>query len=82
MAKGIIPHRKAGQLMSILTNPIFLATCYKNIRRKKGAMTEATMMPPKQLKTRKKDQAVYLRDTAFVKHKHKHQIILATTYLK
>lgn len=53
MANSLIPHRKAGQLMSILTDPAFLAVCYKNIRRKRGAMTEAMKMLVKQLKDRK-----------------------------
>lgn len=64
MANNLIPHRKAGQLMSILTDPAFLATCYKNIRRKRGAMTEAIPMPLKQQKTRKKDQRVFLHNSA------------------
>lgn len=64
MANNLIPHRKAGQLMSILTNPAFLAVCYKNIRRKKGAMTEAMKMPVKQLKDRKNKQIKFLQDTA------------------
>jgi hypothetical protein len=41
MAYGLTPHKKAGQLMPILTNKIFLATCYQTIKKKKGAMTKA-----------------------------------------
>lgn len=63
MVSKQVPHRKAGQLMSILSNVNFLATCYQTVKRKKGAMTLAKEIPPKQLKTRKQDQIQLIKKT-------------------
>jgi hypothetical protein len=81
MVNGLMPHRKAGQLMSILTNVDFLATCYKNVKRKRGAMTPASSIPLKQQKTRKGDQKTYIKATKFAPDGMSSRIFRLTAHL-
>jgi hypothetical protein len=81
MVNGLMPHRKVGQLMSILTNVDFLATCYKNIKRKRGAMTPASLIPLKQQKTNKGDQKNYIKATKFAPDRMSPRIFRLTSHL-